>query len=120
MNRPVGRQRPAPAEQLQSIAAHHGGDIAADLGAMLPMDGLVQAAADLLPTAAADGDVLVGVDPPRSIMADNPALISGSGTPMTGRVVCAADTACMSKTSPLAVALLWKSWPYQEATPVTS
>jgi hypothetical protein len=37
----------------------------------------------------------------------------------SGRVVCAPLTAFMSNSSPLAVAFMWKAWPYQEATPTS-
>jgi len=38
----------------------------------------------------------------------------------SGRVVCAADMAFMSKISPLAVGFMLKASPYQEATPRSS
>ena len=38
----------------------------------------------------------------------------------SGKVVCAALTAFMSKSSPLAVVRMWKASPYQDATPTAS
>ncbi len=38
----------------------------------------------------------------------------------SGKVRCAAEIACMSNCSPLAVASLWNCGPYHEAMPVSS